>query len=216
MMAEASGGLGLGPGLGLGLRERTRRAVRAELMTVAMELFARKGYDATTIEEIAAAAGMSRSSFFRYFASKEDVVLDHLDALGESLAEALAQRPADEDAWTALRRAFDVLLVCHVRDPQGALALRQMLDGNPALRARNLEKQCGWHDRLIPHIAARLGSAPDPASADTGINARPEAVIGAALACLEAAKRAWMAADCRAPLDKVLDDVMRTVRPGAF
>ncbi|WP_322769714.1 TetR/AcrR family transcriptional regulator [Frankia sp. Cr1] len=211
-MAEASGGLGLG----LGLRERTRRAVRAELMTVAMDLFARKGYDATTIDEIAAAAGVSRSSFFRYFASKEDVVLDHLDALGESLAEALAQRPAGEDAWTALRRAFDVLLAYHARDPQGARGLRQMLDGNPALRARNLDKQCGWHDRLIPHIAARLGPAPAPDPADTGINARPEAVIGAALACLEAAKRAWMAAGCRAPLDKVLDDVMRTVRPGAF
>ncbi|MGF7237111.1 MAG: TetR/AcrR family transcriptional regulator [Frankia sp.] len=196
----------------LGLRERTRRAVRAELMTVAMELFTRKGYDATTIDEIVAAAGMSRSSFFRYFASKEDVVLGHFDAVGETLANAMAQRPAHEDAWTALRRAFDVLLANHERDPQGTLALRHMLDANPALRARSIEKQCRWHSRLIPHIAARL----DPTPANAGIDARPEALIGAALACLEAAGRAWMASEGQASLDRLLDDGMRAVRPGAF
>lgn len=195
---------------GLGLRERTRRAVRGELMTVAMDLFARKGYDETTIDEVAAAAGMSRSSFFRYFASKEDLVLGHLDALGQALADTLAQRPAAEDAWTALRRAFDVLLAHNARDPRGTLGLRQMMDGNPALRARNLEKQCRWHDRLIPLVATRL----DPAPAE--VDARPEAVIGAALACLEAANRAWHATGGKLPLNQILDDVMRTVRPGAF
>ncbi|ABW13967.1 transcriptional regulator, TetR family [Parafrankia sp. EAN1pec] len=204
MMAEASGELGL--------RERTRRAVRAELVSVAMDLFARKGYDTTTIDEIAAAAGMSRSTFFRYFTSKEDVVLGHLSTLGRLLVDALAKRPADEDAWTALRRAFDVLLDYHAGDPQGTLGLRLMIDGSPELRARNLEKQCRWHDPLIPHIADRLG----PTSTEAGIDARPEAIIGAALACLEAANRAWRATDGQAPLDKVLDDVMRTVRPGAF
>lgn len=179
-------------------------------MTVAMDLFARNGYDETTIEEVAAAAGMSRSSFFRYFASKEDLVLGHLGALGQTLADALAHRPEDEDAWTALRRAFDVLLAYSARDPQGTLGLRQMMDGNPALRARNLEKQCRWYDRLIPLVAARLNPAP------VGVDARPEAVIGAALACLEAANRAWHATDGKLPLDQILDDVMRTVRPGAF
>ncbi|MEV0616303.1 TetR family transcriptional regulator [Nonomuraea sp. NPDC050404] len=198
---------------GPGLRERTRRTVRAELVTVAIDLFARKGYDATTIDEIAAAAGMSRSSFFRYFASKEDVVLGHLDVLGDALTEALARRPADEDAWTALRHAFDVLLTHQERDRQGSLALRHMLDGNSALRACNLEKQCRWHDRLIPHIIARL----DPAAGTSAVaDARPAAVIGAALACLEAANRAWLAADGRAPLGELLDDAMRTVHPGAF
>lgn len=197
---------------GLPLRERTRRAVRAELLAVAMDLFTRRGYDTTTIDEIVAAAGMSRRSFFRYFTSKEDVVLGHLDSLGEELAEALAQRPAGEDAWTALRRAFDVFLAHHARDPQDALAIRRMLDSNPDLRARNLEKQCRWHEQLLPHVAPRLAAAP----ADNGVDARPAAMIGAALACLEAANRAWKACDGEHSLDRILDDVMRAVRPGAF
>ncbi len=211
-------------------------------MSVAMDLFVRNGYEATTIDEIAAAAGMSRRSFFRYFGSKEDVVLGHLDALGTALAEALAERPADEDAWTALRRAFDTLIAHQSNDSQAALALRQILDGNPGLQARNLEKQCRWHDRLAPQVAARL-SSPATGSADTGptdnnaagaggegatnagdsqagagptAGARPAAVIGAALACMEAANRAWMATDGRTPLATILDDVMRTVRPAAF
>ncbi|MDT3439231.1 MULTISPECIES: TetR/AcrR family transcriptional regulator [unclassified Pseudofrankia] len=183
------------------------------MLTVAMDLFADKGYDATTIDEIVAAAGMSRSSFFRYFTCKEDIVLGHLQAIGQTLADALARRPADEDEWTALRRAFDdVLLAYHARDPQHALALRHMLESNPVLLAGNLEKQCRWHDQLIPHITPRL--APAPADSDT--DARATAVIGAALACLEAANRAWRATNGQASLDKILDDVMRAVRPGAF
>ncbi|WP_347176666.1 helix-turn-helix domain-containing protein [Parafrankia sp. EAN1pec] len=227
---------------GLDLRERTRRAVRTELMSVAMDLFVRNGYEATTIDEIVAAAGMSRRSFFRYFGSKEDVVLGHLDALGASLAEALGQRPANEDAWTALRRAFDTLIAHQTSDPQAALSMRQMLDGNPGLQARNLERQCRWHDRLAPQIAARLsytgtGPADDsPAGAGAVVDSHPgdshpgdshpgagpaagartAAVIGAALACMEAANRAWMATDGRTPLATILDDVMRTVRPAAF
>ncbi|TCJ31739.1 TetR family transcriptional regulator [Parafrankia sp. BMG5.11] len=222
---------------GLDLRERTRRAVRTELMSVAMDLFVRNGYEATTIDEIVAAAGMSRRSFFRYFGSKEDVVLGHLDALGASLAEALDQRPANEDAWTALRRAFDTLIAHQTSDPQGALSMRQMLDGSPGLQARNLERQCRWHDRLAPQIAARLsypgtGPADDsPAGAGAVVDSHPgdshpgagpatgartAAVIGAALACMEAANRAWMATDGRTPLATILDDVMRTVHPAAF
>ncbi|OHV29071.1 MULTISPECIES: TetR/AcrR family transcriptional regulator [Pseudofrankia] len=196
----------------LPLRERTRRAVRAELLAVAMDLFASKGYDATTVDEIAAAAGISRRSFFRYFASKEDVVLGDLDSVGGTLVDALAARPADEDAWTALRRAFDVLLAYPARDPRDALAFRQLVDGNPDLRARHLEKQCRWHDRLIPLVAPRLA----PARSGTDVDTLATAVVGAALACLEAANGAWKRNNGQAPLDRILDDAMRAVHPGAF
>src|SRR5262245_3911835 len=121
----------------VGLRERTRRAVRTELMATAMDLFAARGYDSCTIDEIAAAAGLSRRSFFRYFSSKEEVVLGNLDALGDAVAARLAERPESEPAWTALRAAFALLVERNDGDPARSLTLLRMLADTPVLRAHH-------------------------------------------------------------------------------
>src|SRR3954454_23962679 len=88
------------------VRERTRRAVRDELTQLAKELFVEKGYDETTIDHLAAAAGMSKRTFFRYFASKEELVVGKYEVLGEQLAEDLAARPDGEPLWESLRQIF--------------------------------------------------------------------------------------------------------------
>ena len=75
------------------LRERTRRAVRKELQTVAIDLFLQQGFDATTVEQIAEAAGLSRRSFHRYFASKDDVLAAALEDSGATIAAGIAARP---------------------------------------------------------------------------------------------------------------------------
>src|SRR5438046_8720250 len=67
----------------LPVRERTRRAVRGELAQLAVRLFVEKGYDETTIDDLAAAAGMSRRTFFRYFASKQHLVIGRYEYSGE-------------------------------------------------------------------------------------------------------------------------------------
>src|SRR6185369_972906 len=109
------------------LRERTRRLMRAELMDIAMALFAQQGYEATTIDELAQAAGMSKRTFFRYFGSKEDLVLGNQESIGGELAAALAARPASEPAWPALRRAFDLVLDRMDASPDRAAVLLRML-----------------------------------------------------------------------------------------
>src|SRR5436305_7605481 len=91
------------------LREQTRSMVRSLLARTAIELFAAKGYDNTTLDEVAAAAGVSRRTLFNYFRNKEDLALSSLAEQGELIASRLAERPADEDAWAALRAAFQVL-----------------------------------------------------------------------------------------------------------
>lgn len=65
------------------LRERTRRAVRAEIVDAAMTLFLENGFDATTVEDIAQAAGISRRSYFRYFSSKDEALAEALAAIGD-------------------------------------------------------------------------------------------------------------------------------------
>ena len=87
-----------------GLRERKKARTRADLQRHALRLFRDRGYAATTVDDIAAAAEVSRSTFFRYFPSKEDVVLfDDVDPL---MAQAFAEQPAGTPLLTALRRAF--------------------------------------------------------------------------------------------------------------
>ena len=87
-----------------GLRERKKARTRAELQRHALRLFRDHGYAATTVDDIAAAADVSRSTFFRYFPSKEDVVLfDDVDPL---MAEAMAEQPAGTPLLRALRNAL--------------------------------------------------------------------------------------------------------------
>jgi AcrR family transcriptional regulator len=81
------------------VRERARRAMRTELAMLAQDLFAVKGYEQTTIDDLVTAAGISRRTFFRYFTSKEDLMLGKYDAWSQMLAEALATRPVDEPVW---------------------------------------------------------------------------------------------------------------------
>ena len=75
------------------LWERSRQAAYAEITAVAMRLFLEQGFEQTTIDQIAATAGISRRSFFRYFGTKEDVVLGDLARDGERVREALAAVP---------------------------------------------------------------------------------------------------------------------------
>src|SRR5436189_5551773 len=83
------------------VRERSRRAVRDELAQLAKELFVEKGYDETTIDDLVAAAGMSKRTSFRYFASTEELVMGKYERLGDQRAEDLAHHPADAPPWTS-------------------------------------------------------------------------------------------------------------------
>jgi AcrR family transcriptional regulator len=206
-----------------GLRERTRRAVRAELTAVALDLFLQRGFEATTVDEIAAAAGISRRSLFRYFASKEAIIFDNLQDVGEALAEALAKRPYDEDAWVALRRSFEVVTAYNVDNPERTLAFWTMLEETASLKARHFQQLMSWQQLLVPDIAVRLGEA-DPAENGDGSVVYPDgeygpcapAVVGAALACLDAANHAWLRSRGRADVVQLLDEAMRAVRPARF
>ncbi len=180
-------------------------------MEVAWDLFVRQGYDATTVDEIAGAAGMSQRSFFRYFGSKEDVVLVKFEAVGALLAGELARRPASEDAWTALRHSFDVIVDATERDPRYGLVLLRITGQSPALRAGRVEQQTHWQDLLAPLVAERL-NLPNGADHDP----RPAAVTAAALACLNVANAVWLDSDGTESLRRLVDDAMRVVRPGAF
>jgi AcrR family transcriptional regulator len=181
------------------LRRRARDAVRAEIAETAFQLFTQRGFDQTTVDDIAAAAGLSRRSFFRYFASKEDAVLGMLNAVGDAIAAELAARPAGEPPWTSLRRALDVLVTTYLGDPKVALARFRLIHHPPALRTTLLDKQDRWQRSLAQVLAARLGA--DPAH-----DLRPQLLAATALAALDVASRRWLASDGHANLATLLDE----------
>ncbi|MDF3140639.1 MULTISPECIES: TetR family transcriptional regulator [unclassified Streptomyces] len=187
-----------------GLRERVRATVQAEVVEVAHRLFTEQGFDKTTVDQIAAEVGLSRASLFRYFGTKEDIVLGRLEESGRRIAEALAARPDDEQPWEALRRAFDVLTrMNEAAPPEQVLSYLRMLQETPSLRARHYEKQLSWQKLLVPEIARRLG-----ASQDRPEDTRPSALAAAALACLDVASTAWVACEGTVPLAVLLDRAM--------
>jgi AcrR family transcriptional regulator len=184
-----------------GLRARARRAVRAEIAEVAFALFVERGFDQTTVEDIAAAAGLSRRSFFRYFPTKEDTVLGFLYEVGERLAEAVSARPAAEDAWTALRAGFDVVIEGFLARPKEAVALLRLIHGTPALRARHQDKQEHWRRLLTEAVRPRTSTA---LAADL--------LVTSALGAFDVACRHWLSGEARLP-GELLDEVFALVGP---
>jgi len=178
-------------------RDIARAAVRAELAQVAFELFRRKGFDKVTVDDLAAAAGVSRSTFLRYFGTKEDAVLGAFDGHDRRVADALRARPADEGEWRALRRALDVVIERYHEDPADSLETTRLVRDTPALCARHLEKQYTWRPALSQALAERAGSE-RPTLAQSVRTA-------AALDCLNVALDHWLASDGREDLVELLD-----------
>ncbi|CAM3176528.1 TetR family transcriptional regulator [Nocardioides dubius] len=168
------------------LRERTRQAVRDEVLTAAWRLFARHGFEATTVEQIAEAAGMSRRSFFRYFATKEELILVRLIEHDEKIAALLAARPATEGAWTAIRAAVAPIMESHEQHHDRSLALIRMMR-EPGLRSTIAERERLWIGLMAPLLAKRLPRTSVPFDQDP----RPLAVAGAAVMALSSAQAIW-------------------------
>jgi AcrR family transcriptional regulator len=199
---ESSSGTQRGPSL----RERTRKAVQVEIATQALALFTEQGFDATTVEEIAAAAGISERSFYRYFATKEDVVIGDPAPYGAILQAALEASPTNVAPWDALRSAFGRLLDAVHTDPISSLQASALMLSTPALRARHLEKQTLWETMLVSNIMERL----DDTKVERSLQAH--AVVSAALSCLDAALNAWALTDGTQSVEDLLDTAIAAVR----
>jgi AcrR family transcriptional regulator len=145
-------------------REKKRTATRLSIQEHALRLFAEKGYDQTTVEEIAAAAGVSHMTFFRYFPRKEAVVeYDEYDPL---LEELLAARPPEEPPLAALHAAIRTGLEAILATDREALLTRtRLVLGNPTLRSRNVIAQDTTRELFARALARRAGlSEPDLAA----------------------------------------------------
>ncbi|WP_239768979.1 TetR family transcriptional regulator [Streptomyces sp. CL12-4] len=193
-----------------GLRERTRRAVRAELAEVAIGLFVRQGFDGTTVEDIARAAGMTKRSFFRYFPTKEDVVFDGVDLTAEKVVADIAARPAEEDPWDSLHHVLRAWQE-EIHAGEQVLATLRLIEATPALVGRLHQRRTEWRRRVSDALQGRPGADIDAYTADLLTNA--------ATAVLDAVSSQWVRSNGRANRSALLEQgfvrlhVKRNMRP---
>ena len=170
----------------------------------ALRLFAEKGFEATTIEEIAAAADVAPRTFFRYFPTKEEVVF--WPVYRPLLAGLMAARP-DESAVQALRSAIvDGLSAFYDQDRDRVLDRIKLAFRTPALHPRLRQEQATSAQAMAAVLAQRLGMSPDHLE----VRAMAAAVAGALWVAVEE----WQAADGQVELGPLIDRALGTVLAG--
>ncbi|MCL8011902.1 TetR/AcrR family transcriptional regulator [Streptomyces sp. AS02] len=144
----------------LGLRERKKIKTRTAIRTATYALIKEQGYDATTIEQIAERAEVSPSTVFRYFPTKEDIVLtDEYDPI---LLDELRKRPADEPWMDSLRYVMRLAIGAATEEEPEVVRLRShLLVQVPAVRSRMLESMSVTGRMLSEAIAERTGMPRD-------------------------------------------------------
>jgi AcrR family transcriptional regulator len=167
-----------------GLRERKKAKTRAAIQAAALHLFERQGYQATTVDQIAEMAEVSQSTFFRYFPTKEDVVL--LDRYDPLLLAALLAQPAELSPIAALRRTLRSVLGGLPADELERERQRAMLIVSvPELRARALDDLAASLQPFAEAVAERTGRPVD----DSAVRALTGAVLGVSISAMVTASQ---------------------------
>jgi AcrR family transcriptional regulator len=162
-----------------GLRERKKAKTRAAIRDHALRLFEEQGYAATTVDQIVEAADVSQSTFFRYFPTKEDLVLaDDFDPL---IVAAMRAQPADVDPIEAIRRAFHAVSEeISETDWERERQRQRVFQSDPELRSRAMQQYLAAIELLAEIVAERAGLPPD----DFSSRVLAGGVIGAVLAAM--------------------------------
>ena len=187
----------------LGLRQRKKIKLRRTIQVEALGLFAAHGYEQTTVEQIAEAAETSTTTFYRYFPTKEDVVLDDdYDSFIDAIAAA---RPRDESLAQTVRAAVAAAAEAGEADRDFTLARLRLIATVPALEARYAGEERKTEEMLIRFLAERTGRP----QTDFQLALTASVVVAA----LFTATRRWARERGTSPLHAYTDQAVATVEP---
>ncbi|MFD4710876.1 TetR family transcriptional regulator [Streptomyces sp. NPDC058430] len=177
-----------------GLRERKKQRTRDALLRSALELFTTKGYDRTTVDEIAEAVDVSQRTFFRYFTSKEETAFAVQDMVESRFVTLLRERPAADSPFEALRGAvldaWDTLgePIEEVVPVELHMRTYQMIESTPSLIAVHLRRSTELEEEIARVIAEREG-------VDMEADLRPRVTVAAFSGVMRMAGRLWGAGE---------------------
>ena len=186
----------------IGRRDRKKSRTRQDLVDAATKLFATRGFDETTTEDIAEAADVSQRTFFRHFSSKEAVLYGDMDELLARFRAILEARPVGEPLVSSVRAS--ILALADDYDDQRKLRLLQakLAATYPAVSAYSRAVvQHSWEKELTESLARRMDVDPE-------LDPRPEIIASAAMAALRHSIRRWARARGRAELPLIVTEAL--------
>ena len=175
------------PPLRLGLRERKKEQTRRALEDAALDLFERQGFDHTTVEEIAAACDVSPRTFFRYFATKDQVLFGD-DGEFSGMLTDLEQRPVDEPPLRSVRAAVDAKIESFADERERLVQRARILAATPSLQFHGPHEHFGKIEAVVDALARRDAAA--------GVGRRALELrlgVGVGFAAIRAALDTWIA-----------------------
>jgi AcrR family transcriptional regulator len=179
------------------LRLRKKQHTRRAIEDAALDLFVEQGYENTTVDQIAARAEVSKATFFRYFATKGEVIFGGDQDRHHDLHEAIVARPASESALTAVRSAMQQQWVPSL-DPQRTVRQTRAARTSPVLRGLSHDLSMRWQADVSDALARRCGlDTPDRSC---------RLVAGLAFAVLSNAVNLWMDEGGRGDLGTTIDE----------
>jgi AcrR family transcriptional regulator len=187
------------------LLQRRHDQLCLEVERVALRLFAQRGYHDVTVDEIAAASGISARTFFRHFATKEEVLVGELRRRIDRAAAYIATRPSDEPAVVTVRRA--ILSEIGKGDAEGIGDWARIVWSDPVLYARVSGIAAAQRSVITELLATRMG-------VDASTDVRPGVIAASMLAAAEHAYRIWLQGDRDSSLRSVTEQALNLVEQG--
>ncbi|GAA4922013.1 TetR family transcriptional regulator [Stackebrandtia albiflava] len=194
--------------VGVSGRARTRRLLSA----AALSLFAENGYDSTTVDQIAAAAGVARRTFFRYFPTKEDAVFPDHDSTLVKVSLVLEAEGDGEEPITVVCRAIREVLRMYAAEAEVSVARYRLLRQVPALREREIAVVSRYERLFTKYLLAHPSASASPDSPDAPLMA--EVSAAAVVAAHNHVLRRWLRGGGTGDAMAQLDHALRAVRDG--
>jgi AcrR family transcriptional regulator len=188
-----------------GLRERKKQRTRETIARVAVELFEQRGYEATTLADIADAADISTRTIFAYFPSKEDILFCDFPELKAAFAHALAERPGDKDALETVRD-FVLSSLDHTVKDELRRRRERIIDSDETLRSHKRGRVAEIEELVAAAIARDLGAGED--------DLRPRIVAASLIAAFEALETRTDVATTPEDVTAAIDPVITFLRGG--
>jgi len=188
------------------LRERRRRATQADLVSTALGLFTERGFDVTTMDDIADAAGVSRRTLYRYFPRKDDLVFAAPAGWLREWDAVIADRRPQEPLYELMRRGARAVAQQIAADPQPVLTSALISRTTPSLLPRLEASTRQWREKIAALVGAEIGA--DPAT-----DPRCTVTAGAIMGAIDGMLKAWAASAGKRDPVRMTDEVMRRLEP---
>jgi len=186
-----------------GLLEKKKQQLRQALVTAAMSLFARDGFEETTVDQVAEAAGVSRRTVFRYFLTKDALVTEPMEVYRAHFIELLAELPPEADSFERVAHACLGSARAMGVERELLLKRRAIVMASPTLSAKERSLDESWEDAL----AAALGS-------EGGAGKHQSRIVAAAVfAAMRTTLSQWLDAGAQGSLEALAEEGLVLLRP---